>query len=127
MKNFNEEIKAYALENGFEEIKEVDITKPEFKDKALSDPYYSQLFRKEVKDHFFYVLVSKEMAPDNTFSLRVYNKHSEYAPKGEYRMNISEFLKYNEAFKVDKNPRADIIAQSFDKIYKDVINYKESE
>lgn len=124
MKKFNEEIKAYALDNGFKEITEVDITKSEFKEKVLSNPFYSLLFCKEVKDHLFYILVPKEIAPDETFSLRVYNKNSEFAARGEYRMRISEFLKYNEAFKVDKNPRADIIGQTFDKVYSDVLNYK---
>lgn len=126
MKNFNEEIKIYALSNGFEEISESDITKPEFRDKRIDNPFFSQLFRKGVKDHLFYILVPKDLSIDERFYLRVYNRILENAPRSEYRMKISEYLKYDEVYKVDNNPRADIIGQAFDKIYRDVLNFKES-
>lgn len=127
MKNFNEEIKAYALLNGFEEIAESEITKPEFREKAINNPFYSALFRKEVENHLFYILVPKDLSLEERFYLRVYNRFSESAPRSEHRMRISEFLKYNRAYKIDQNPLADIIGQTFDKIYKDVLNYKISE
>lgn len=124
MKNFSEEIKTYALSNGFEEIKESDITKSEFKDKRIDNPFFSQLFRKEVKDHLFYILVPMNLFEER-FYLRVYNRFSESAPRSEHRMRISEFLEYNEAYRIDKNPLADIVGQTFHKLYKDVLNYKE--
>lgn len=125
MKNFNEEIKAYALLNGFEEIAESEITKPEFREKALNNPFYSALFRKEVENHLFYILIPKDLSLEERFYLRVYNRFSEFAPRSEYRMRISEFLEYNDVYKVDRNSLADIIGHTFNKLYKDVLKYKE--
>lgn len=127
MKNFNEEIKAYALSNGFEEISEAEITKPEFREKAIDNPFYSALFRKEVANHLFYILVPKDLLLEERFYLRVYNRFSESAPRSEHRMRIIEFLEYNDVYKVDRNPLADIIGQTFDKLYKDVLNFKDDE
>lgn len=127
MKNFNEEIKDYALSHGFEEIAEAEITKPEFREKAIDNPFYSALFRKEVENHLFYILVPKDLSLEERFYLRVYNRFSDSAPRSEYRMRISEFLEYNDVYKVDRNPLADIIGQTFYKLYKDVLNFKDDE
>lgn len=123
--NFKEEIQIYALANGFEEIPEIDIVKPEYREKRLSNPYYSGLFRKEVNDHIFYILICKELPPDQTFTLRIYNKYSEVAPRGEFRMKIDEFLEYNNIYRKDKTPFADIIRYSFNELYIKVLNHKE--
>nr|DAL72510.1 MAG TPA: hypothetical protein [Caudoviricetes sp.] len=97
MKNFNEEIKAYALLNGFEEIAESEITKPEFREKAISDPFYLTLYRKkiygktEIGDYNVWILVHKKVSPDN-FSIRICLRYPELTH--EYQMRISEFLKF---------------------------------
>ena len=125
MKNFSEEIKTYALLNGFEEISESEITKPEFREKALNNPFYSALFRKEVENHLFYILIPKDLSLEERFYLRVYNRFYESAPRSDHRMRISEFLEYHEAYKVDRNSLADIIGHTFNKLYKDVLSYKD--
>jgi len=114
MINFTETIKAYAETMGFSEIDEMKITKPEFRDKVLSDPVYSLLMRKENDSHFFYILVDRELTPDQTFSLRICHRFSCDAPRGEYRMKISEFINFN-----------DLLSKAFDRLYYDVLNYKE--
>lgn len=98
MKNFNEEIKAYALLNGFEEIAESEITKPEFREKALNNPFYLSLYRKKIygktehDDYNVWILIYKRTPPDETFSIRICLRYPDLMH--EYRMRISEFIKY---------------------------------
>lgn len=112
MKDFLEQLKSYAESNGFKEIDEQEITKPEFREKRLLNPQYALIMRKEVDQHLFYILVDKDLTHER-FSLRVYHKLLDDAPRSDYQMRISEFLKHN-----------DNIEYAFRKIYNDTLNFK---
>lgn len=113
MGNYIEQLREYSTSIGFRQIDELEIIKPEFREKYITDPAYILIMRKEVNDHFFYILVHKNFDHDE-FSLRVYNRYLEQAPRGEYRMKVREFLNFNS-----------LIDSAFDKLYSDVLNYKE--
>lgn len=113
MGDFIEKLRDYSKTIGFNEIDELEIVKPEFREKYITDPAYILIMRKEVNDHFFYILVYKNFAHEE-FSLRVYNRYLEQAPRAEYRMKAREFLNFNS-----------LLDSAFDRLYSDVLNYKE--
>ena len=61
MGDFIEKLREYSKTIGFNEIDELEIVKPEFREKYISDPAYNLIMRKEVNDHYFYILVHKEL------------------------------------------------------------------
>lgn len=97
MKNFSEEIKTYALSNGFEEIKEVDITPPDLKLDTIVNPEYIILFRKSVKatnkfdiDSTLWIVIYKVPPVPGTISIRICFTETRY----EYCILVSNFIKY---------------------------------